>query len=357
MKYLLLIALLFPAVHTFSQSYSGPESAEYDALHGRWLIANTTSHEVIARDSFATLSVFVGGLGSGPYGIEIVGDTLFCCCGSSIKGYLLSNASQVFNLNVGATFLNGLTHDNAGNLFATDFSAKKIFKINIATQAFSAVATALVQSPNGIVFDGDNNRCVFVNWGSSAPVKAIDLTTFAVSTIIPTSLSNCDDITRDSQGRYYISNWGAQSVVRYDSAFAGSPTTVVTGLSNPADIYFNILDDTLAIPNAGNNTVRFSGISPVVGVHETEFIKTLYLFPNPAANEVTIHHQANIDIEEVIIYDVTGMTVGVPELIQRSQAFSVNISSLPDGMYFLKIKTPVGDGFAKFLKQARSRGR
>ena len=163
---LLLYTFLFFTLIAFAQTYSGLESAEFDYANDRWLIANTTSHQVLARNSAGVLTVFATGLVSGPYGIEIVGDTLYCCSGASVKGYSLATGANVFNLNVGATFLNGMTHDNSGNLYATDFSAKKIFKINIATQAFSAVASSLVQSPNGIIFDEANNRCVFVNWGS-----------------------------------------------------------------------------------------------------------------------------------------------------------------------------------------------
>ncbi|MBK5284040.1 MAG: hypothetical protein JJE25_01435, partial [Bacteroidia bacterium] len=290
MKLTLLSLFLLIALASKAQSYSGPESAEYDAANNRWLIANTTSHEVIARSSTGTLSVFVGGLGSGPHGIEIVGDTLFCCSGASIKGYLLSNASQVFNLNLGATFLNGITHDNSGNLIATGFTAKKIFKVNISAQTFSTIATTLVQSPNGIVFDAANNRCVFVNWGSSAPIKAIDMTTYAVTTLLTTAFSNCDGISRDAQGRYYVSNWGGQSIVRYDSAFSLAPATVVTGLSNPADIFYNTLDDTLAIPNAGNNTVTFFGFATSTGIDETKTEEMLNVFPNPATNKLTIEN-------------------------------------------------------------------
>jgi len=58
-----------------------------------------------------------------------------------------------------------LPHDNAGNLIVTDFTAKVIYKLNIAAETSSSIASNLVQSPNGIIFDEANNRCVFVNWG------------------------------------------------------------------------------------------------------------------------------------------------------------------------------------------------
>ncbi|XQP84274.1 MAG: hypothetical protein ACOJUL_14855 [Candidatus Pollutiaquabacter aromativorans] len=260
--YALLLAML--PLLAIGQSYNGPESAEFDYVNRRWLIGNTSSHQILSRDSLGNLSVLVNSTTSGPYGIEIVGDTVFCCSGGSIKGYLLSDGTPVYNLNVGGSFLNGLTHDNAGNLFATDFSTKSIIRVHIASQTFAPVATSLPNTPNGIVFDGYNNRCVFVNWGSNAPIRAIDLATYAVTTVVTTTLGSCDGITRDAIGRYYVSNWSGQSIVRFDSAFAAPPATVVSGLSNPADIFYNVVDDTLAIPNAGNNTVTFFGF-PIGG--------------------------------------------------------------------------------------------
>lgn len=281
MKIFFTLFIVFSIQFCKAQTYSGPESTEFDYANNRWLIANTTSHQVLARDNSGTLSLFVGSLGSGPYGIEIVGDTLFCCSGSSIKGFLLSNASPVFTVNLGATFLNGLTHDASGNLFATDFSAKTIHKINIASQTDTIVAAGLVQSPNGIIFDSTGNRCIFVNWGSNAPIKAIDLSTYAVSVVTTTTLSSCDGIARDGNGRYYVSNWGNQSVVQYDNAFSTSPVTVVSGLNNPADIFYNTISDTLAIPNAGNSTVTFFGFN-TVNISDPGFYEDGGVFPNPS---------------------------------------------------------------------------
>ncbi len=322
---------------TFAQNYSGPESAEFDYANNRWLIANTTSNEVLARSSSGVLTVFASGLVSGPYGIEIVDDILYCSSGASIKGYSLTTGGSVFNLNVGASFLNGLTHDNSGNLYATDFSAKKIFKINIAAQTFSAVATSLVQSPNGIVFDQANNRCVFVNWGSNAPIKAIDLTTNSVTTIISTTNSNCDGITRDSSGNYYVSTWGGQNVIKYDTAFANAPTVVVTGLSSPADIFYNTSTNVLAIPNSGNNTVTYLDI-PLASAEFT-WLNSLSVYPNPANSEAFVKFEINtpmaISYQIVSIDGKVIMSKSTTEY-QSNGILSVETSTLKAGLYFLR---------------------
>ena len=206
-----------------------------------------------------------------------------------MKGYLLSTGATIFNLNVGATFLNGMTHDNSGNLYATDFSGKKIYKIVIATSTFSTIATSLVQSPNGIVFDAANNRCVFANWGSNAPIKAIDLATFNVTTLITTTNSNIDGITRDAAGNYYISTWGSQNVLRYDSAFANAPFSIATGLNNPADIFVNVVDNVLGIPNSGNNTVTFINLNLSTNSFDENWLQSISVNPNPIVSQATLH--------------------------------------------------------------------
>ncbi|MBP6532624.1 MAG: T9SS type A sorting domain-containing protein [Bacteroidia bacterium] len=340
MKIIYTIALLLISFTVSSQTYSGPESAEFDVANNRWLVANTSSHQVLARDSAGTLSIFVSGLGSGPYGIEIVGDTLFCCSGASIKGYSLTTAAQVFNLNLGASFLNGITHDDAGNLYATDFSAKTIYKVNIAAQTDSIIATGLVQSPNGIIFDQANNRCVFVNWGSNAPIKAINLSTYAVTTIIATTLGSCDGVARDGQGRYYVSNWGAQSIVRFDSAFAAPPTTVATGMSSPADIFYDVTHDILAVPNSGNNTVAFLDFN-TTGVTEnnSDFMSVAY--PNPASSILTIS-VANENIKTISIFNSNGQLIRENSSMQSGKEISIDVSYLDSGNYFYSITTSTG---------------
>jgi len=339
MKKITTLFFLLISLITFGQTYSGPESTEYDYANNRWLIANTTSHEVLARNTSGVLSVFVTGLVSGPYGIEIVGNTLYCCSGASIKGYLLSTGANVFNLNVGATFLNGLAHDTSGNLFATDFSAKKIFKINIATQAFSAIASSLVQSPNGIVFDQTNNRCVFVNWGANAPIKAIDVTTNVVTTLLSTTLSNIDGITRDGSGNYYISTWGGQNVLKYDSAFANPAVTITTGLSNPADLFYNTVNNVLAIPNSGNNTVTFLDLS--LRTNESDWLNSLSVYPNPANTTAFVKFDLNAPMPiSYQIVSVDGRVVATNNLsdFQSNGVLSIATSHLTTGLYYLTFK-------------------
>lgn len=259
MKLLYSIVFIVLPFLAFSQSYSNPESVAFDASNNRYLISNSNNGQIISRAANGTLSVFKSGISPNPYGIEVVGNVVYACCGGVVKGYSLSDASLVFNVNTGATFLNGIASDGNGNLFVTDFQLKKIHRVNIASQTSNVMASGLVQSPNGMIYEAANNRLVFVNWGTNAPIKTMSLGDSTVSVIASTSYSNCDGIAKDNQGNYYVSSWGSSGIIKFANDFS-SPEIVLSGLTQPADIFFNSLTDTLAIPVTGANTVVFLGI-------------------------------------------------------------------------------------------------
>ncbi len=190
---------------------------------------------------------------SGPHGIEILGDKVYACAGGFIRGYNLSNGANVFNLNLGGTFLNGLTSDGVNFLYATDFSAKKIFKIDSNATSFTTIATGLVKTPNGILCEPELNRCLIVNWGANAPILAIDLITNSITTVLATTLGNCDGITKDSCGNYYVTAWSNNKLNKFNPALTGTFTVVPGTLTSPADIdcRFGTTFDTVGIPGGG----------------------------------------------------------------------------------------------------------
>ena len=257
-----------------AQSLSSPESIEWDQANNRWLIGNTANGTILTRSEAGVLGNFVSGIPSGPYGIEILGNVVYACSGSTIRGYNLSNGLNVFNLNVGATFLNGLTTDGTNYLYATDFSAKKIIRIDVAAGTFTNLATGLAKTPNGIYYDGPNNRCVYVTWGSNASIMAIDLSTNVVTTVLNTTLGNIDGITRDSCGFYYVTAWSNNRLNRFDPSLTGTHTVLPQVLSNPADIdcRFGSVDDIVGITN-NNNTVSFvTAIKPDAIITANNFV-------------------------------------------------------------------------------------
>lgn len=329
-----------------AQSFSSPESVEYDDAGQRWFVGQNGSGVInVYSPGSSTLLPFASGLGSGPHGMEILGTVLYACDGASIKGFNLSNGAQVFNLNLGATFLNGITTDGSTYLFATDFSAKKIYRICPSANTFNIMAST-TYSPNGIYYDAAGARCVFVNWGSNARIQAMAMADSSITNLYTLSaISNIDGITRDATGYWYISTWGGNALRRFDPTFSTAPTSVMTGLSSPADLDINLAGDSIGIPNSGSaNNVVFYTIPTMIDAPENPPV-LVPVYPNPAGDIMIMEYSEVVTNGSVDIYDMSGKLVD-SEFISGKQIFIMR-NGLPYGTYIAVLRNEKGEALRR----------
>ena len=333
---LLIISYLLVSNFSFCQYFSGPESVEFDAANNRYLVSNRGSVKSIQSVVPGQApSLFSSNVGS-PAGLEILGGKLWSCDGARIKSYDLTTGTLVDNVNLGATFLNGITNDGNKFLFVSDFSAKKIYRFNIETLDYFEMVSNTVSTPNGMWYDGANDRLLFVNWGTNAPIKAVSLIDSTLSTVANTSIGNCDGITRDAAGNYFVSAWSQQSVYKFDSNLL-NPVPVVTSLSNPADIFYNLTNDTLAVPNSQNNTVTYHYFGTLGLSNLSSQENSVMVYPNPTNDEINILFTLESANEVAVqLYNSTGQLV-----FQGQQKFdntgrnelTFSTTNLPTGTY------------------------
>lgn len=319
MKKFLLIALLSPLAG-IGQSLSGVESVEFDPVNHQYLASRGgTSIVAIAPDE--SLSYFGSGLNA-DYGMEVMGNTIFCVTGSTVKGYDLTSETQVMTVTIpGASFLNGLTNDGNNTLWVTDFGNGRIIEIDVSNMG--APTTNVIVSntgctPNGVVYDEANYRLIFVCWGGSAAIKQVNLSNNMVSNIVAnTGVGNIDGIDQDGLGNYYIAHWSPSGITKYTNDFAISSDITVPGISSPADICYAIPTDTLAIP--GNNQVIFVGFDNSVGIDQIDQETGFSIYPNPANEKTSITYQLeNSEEVRLDILDTSGRIVA--NLVSGEQA-------------------------------------
>lgn len=315
---------------TATAQYSGPESVEYDAVGDRYFVSTTTGASIKVRDQAGTVTNFVN-VSPAPYGLEIMGDTLFACSGGGVKGYLLSNASLVFNHFVGGTFLNGITTDGQ-YLYATDYSAGKIFKVDVANNSHTTLVASTGGSPNGIVWDEVGQRLVVVFWGSNAPIKAYDRVTGAVTTLVAgTGLTNIDGVTIDCNGNFLTASWSPDRITRYEPTFTQAGVDIgATGLNNPADLDFDPVNNKVCIPNSGSNTVSLVDVSCSSGIAERT-IDALRAIPNPTS-DVLRFDPPFTHAEPYLLLDARGLLIGGATLSANAQ---LDVRTLEPGTYML----------------------
>lgn len=105
----------------------------------------------------------------------------------------------------------------------------------------------------------------------------------------------------------------------------------------------------------GNSVLYVDNLSfdnLITGIPEVTDLHTLNIYPNPATDVLNISMpQAYCGNTNVAIYDITGRIVMQYTFVIRSNYFPVDISTLPSGVYLLRINTETGSLINKFVKK------
>lgn len=120
-----------------------------------------------------------------------------------------------------------------------------------------------------------------------------------------------------------------------------SKSNLVLGdtLRNQASIFF---DFNLPIITNIAQTVVWETPSAII-THENRE-SSFTIFPNPSSDILSIQTDESIEYLEVI--DLQGNII----LVARGQFEHLDISTLTEGVYYLRIKSELGIGLCKFLK-------
>lgn len=322
---------------SISAQYNGPESIEHDPVGDRYFVSNTQTRVIKVLDQGGTVTDFSAVLPNAPYGLEILGDVLYACVGSGVRGFSLSNGQQVYQRDLGATFPNGITTDGEF-LYVTDFSSnpRRVIKVDPVADSHTTLVPNAGEQPNGIVWDPIGERLVVVFWGSNAPIKAYDRNTGAETVLVANSgVGNIDGVTMDCDGNFLIASWSPARITRFLPSFDQAGVNLnVSGLSNPADIDFDITNLRLCIPNSGNNTITLFDITCLTsGIVEELITPPLRAVPNPTGDRLRLDPPLE-DNQPYVLLDARGLLVGGGTLRAGSE---LDLSALPSGVYLIHL--------------------
>ena len=347
--YIALIGIVL-SVNCLSQNLlNNPESVVYDSLYNRYLVSNWGSGEIIQIDSnrvqnpFNTYFDHIAGL-------HIAGNILYAAANLSANAGLigidLATADTVMNVKIpGMQLLNDITSDTSGNLYVTEYYGNKIYKVRISDQAYSTFVDSGLNLPNGILFDKRNNRLLVMSEGGvNAPIIAVNIEDSTIYTVVYTNLYLTDGLSEDAYGNIYVSSWSSNSVYRYDSTFSNPPEVISVGHSGPADIFFNKLDNILAVPNFHSNSVDFIPISSSEVEIESDQIlgyKLYQNYPNPFNPGTTISYQIpELSYATLKVYDVLGneiLTLVNEEKPAGKYQIEFDAAEFASGFYFYQL--------------------
>lgn len=351
-KYVLasLLIILSNFTPAFAQLLNYPESVVYDSSHSRYLVSSWDTGNMVQIDSSGNQDYFV----TGQYccaGLHIAGGVVYVAGRSQgVRGFDLETGERVLEALVpGSVALNDVTSDDMGNLYVTDVNTNRIYKINMTTGDWSIFVSSSISSPNGIYFDEAHNRLLLVSSRNFSPIQAIDLSDSSVTTVVYTGLSILDGLTMDEQGNVYFSSWNTHSVYKYDSTFTNPPELVSTHSPEPADIYYNHFNHSLAVPVFYGNYIDFvqlpsTSVETVVLPNYHEL--SAFNYPNPFNESTVIEYEiSSPSIVCIRLFDALGRKI---EILQKyylqagTYRIGWNAAGLPSGIYFYRIETGNG---------------
>jgi len=341
----LILLVLLLANGAQAQFFNGPESVTYDTLNSRYLISNVLTGDIVQISDAGDTTFFDTSLVR-TLGMTIVDSILYVADISGLVTFNLKIDQKITTITLpGMIELNDVTADTSGYLYITDVGAGKIFCVRISDHSDTTIVSGITK-PNGILFDALDNRVLFCQFVHNAPIKEIDLDDFSVTTVLSTSFTNFDGLAIDGDANIYVSCWGTNSVYRYDNAFSLPAELVSSGHSGPADIFYNLLDNILAIPNYYSNRVNFITITPA-DVDEVYELMPLTValsqnYPNPFNPTTTIRYQIpELSFVTIKVYDVLGseiITLISEEKPAGNYEVKFDANNLSGGIYFYTLQ-------------------
>ena len=342
-----LFALLISSSAVMAQLLENPESVVYDSLRHRYLVSNWNTGHMIQIDSDGVQDYFI--ISQQCYaGLQIVGDSVYVACrGEGVRGFDLETGQMFLHVDIPeSNVLNDITADNSGYLYVSDPNANKIFKVRISDGSYSLFVDSGVLVPNGILFDEPHNRLLLVSARNYAPLQAISLEDSSVTTIVYTGISILDGLTTDGRGNFYFSAWGTHSVYRYDSTFTNPPELISTHNPEPADIFYDVHNNVIAVPVFYGHYVDFVSIIP----NSAEFTETFLPdklgalnYPNPFNASTVISYQLDSpSMVTIDIYDILGRKITTLNSAFQNAGIHREIwdaGDAPTGIYFMRIET------------------
>jgi hypothetical protein len=103
--------------------------------------------------------------------------------------------------------------------------------------------------------------------------------------------------------------------------------------------------------NHGSYDFWLVKLAPYVGVDEIHAEEnSISLFPNPASNQLAVSSRQTA-AEKIEIFNHLGAEVFQSQIPNIKSQILIDVSQLPSGIYFVKVKTDKGIRAGKFVKQ------
>ncbi|KQC12116.1 MAG: hypothetical protein APR63_03380 [Desulfuromonas sp. SDB] len=329
-----------------------PESVVYDSLRCRYLVSNWGDGHLVQIDSMGVQSYFIENEHCHA-GLIIVDTVVYAACREyGVRGFNLSNGQKICDVPIpGAGNINDITSDTSGFIYVSYPTASKIYQVDPVQQTYSVILDYNLNTPNGIYFDPTFNRIIIVSYRINTPIQALYLSDTTIQTINYPNLHNLDGITCDENLNYYVSSWYTNAVHQMDSSFS-SAQVLATFADDPADIYYNPVDQIIAVPLIFSNQIEFIPLTtPVEEIDHGQLHKPDWrVCFQDGCLRINLTLEVNAEVG-IAIFDLTGRSLSTTEtrhLESGEHCIQLSCPHLCTGGYIVRLQAG-DDIYCKFI--------
>lgn len=349
-----LILCLVPFVAAFGQNLlNNPESVVFDQGSSTYIVSNWGDGSIVRYYQDGTQEYYNTDF-QGVYqiaGLYIHGDTLLAASGNGTGAGLsmfdLASGGLLNHIALpGVGLPNDIAVDSNGVIYVTDYWDSKLYRVE--NHEPSVVMSAGLNYPNGMLYDSELHRLLIINVNQPrVPVRQLNLADTTLSLLGYTDLPGGDGIVMDPERYLYISEWTNDAVHKFDIDFQEDSEVFSSGHDDPADIYFDSINNLIAVPNFSSNTVDFEALVPVGINDQTQRtplpgqIEIRSCWPNPFNSTAKIRYLLpQSGLVAINLYCADGRLV--QSLLSRQQTagehqFTLESNQLSTGTYFVQI--------------------
>jgi hypothetical protein len=354
---LTFIYVLFLSFSLHAQNLlNGPNDIVFESPNNRYLVANWAGNSIVVIDSLGNQSYFLNNV-THAHGMEIKDTILYVASHHNLLLIDLISASIIKNIYVPESeYLGHIAVDSSHFVYITDWSAKKLFKINSNDQTSITLYT-FNATPVGISYQENNNRLIILTLVNNAPILVYNLINGVIDTVRNTNINNPDAICRDVNGNYYVTSFTENIVYRFGNDFSSGPEIISTGHGGPSGIGYNMPHNIIGVTNYDFNSIDLIQLAP--GGIEIEFEENIEIrdyilfqnYPNPFNPTTTIKYEIpGPSFVTLKVYDVLGNIVTTlinGEKLSGTYEVKFNATGLPGGIYFYRMNN---NGFSLVKK-------
>lgn len=195
-----------------------------------------------------------------PKGLLILGEILYVSDIDYVRGFDKETGKARVAVDLRefeAGFLNDLAADGGGNIYVTDMTTNRVFKVEPSNgyKVSVLVEDARLGSPNGIRFHAKSGKLALVSYDTGR-IFWMDLSG-VFEKHMEISYASLDGVDFDERGRMYVSSFGGGKIYRIGDH---SVRVIKSDLVTPADISLDTKNRLILVPSLKGNrafTIRY----------------------------------------------------------------------------------------------------